>query len=72
MSGYRCAQIQDSLGHPRSNAAIFNPARDVVDAKKYVSVGESRFDPKLDTIELAAWSQLTAILLNLSETVTRN
>ena len=41
-------------------------------AKKYVSVGESRFDPKLDTIELAAWSQLTAILLNLSETVTRN
>ena len=41
-------------------------------AKKYVSVGESLFDSKLATIELAAWSQVSAVLLNLSETITRN
>ena len=32
MSGYRCAQIQASLGHSRSNAAILNPAGLVIDA----------------------------------------
>ena len=41
-------------------------------AKAYVSVGESPVDPTLDIVELAAWSQFAAILLNLSETVTRN
>ena len=41
-------------------------------AKKYVSVGESLFDSTLDARELAAWSQVSAVLLNLSETVTRN
>ena len=41
-------------------------------AQAYVGVGESPVDPTLDIVELAAWSQFAAILLNLSETVTRN
>ncbi len=41
-------------------------------AKAYLRVGESPIHPKLDPVELAAWSQVAAILLNLSETVTRN
>jgi len=35
MSGYRCAQIQARHGLSRSNAAILNPARDVIDAGSY-------------------------------------
>ena len=41
-------------------------------AKAYVGVGESLVDSTLEPGELAAWSQVAAILLNLSETVTRN
>ena len=41
-------------------------------AKAYVGVGESPVDATLDLVELAAWSQVVATLLNLSETVTRN
>ena len=41
-------------------------------AKAYLRVGESPVHPKFNPIDLAAWSQVAAILLNLSETVTRN
>lgn len=41
-------------------------------AKAYVGVGESSVDATLVVVELAAWSQVAATLLNLSETVTRN
>ena len=41
-------------------------------AKAYVNIGESIIDPNLDIVELAAWSQVASILLNLSETFTRN
>jgi hypothetical protein len=41
-------------------------------AKAFVQVGESPVDFDMDPRELAAWSQIAAILLNLSETVTRN
>ncbi len=41
-------------------------------AKAYLSVGESPIDRELDTAELAAWSQVASILLNLSESLTRN
>ena len=50
--------------------ARYDAHRDLADA--YVGVGESPIDPKLDVVELAAWSQVAATLLNLSETVTRN
>jgi hypothetical protein len=41
-------------------------------ALAYLAVGESPRDPKLPPAEHAAWAQVAAILLNLSETVTRN
>jgi len=41
-------------------------------ARDYLSAGESPRDPRLPIAEHAAWAQVAALLLNLSETVTRN
>jgi hypothetical protein len=41
-------------------------------AKKYLANGESARNEKIPVPEHAAWSQVAALLLNLSETVTRN
>ena len=41
-------------------------------ALAYLGVGESPRDPRLHPAEHAAWAQVATILLNLSETVTRN
>jgi hypothetical protein len=41
-------------------------------ARDYLSAGESPRDPSLPIAEHAAWAQVAALLLNLSETVTRN
>jgi hypothetical protein len=41
-------------------------------ALAYLGVGESPRDPGLPPAEHAAWAQIAAALLNLSETVTRN
>jgi hypothetical protein len=41
-------------------------------AGKFLSVGESPRNPKLAAGEHAAWAQVATLLLNLSETVTRN
>jgi hypothetical protein len=38
-------------------------------AAKYVSAGESPRDPALDVIELAAYTSVTSLILNLNETV---
>jgi hypothetical protein len=40
--------------------------------QKYLAAGESLRDEKIPVAEHAAWSQVAALLLNLSETVTRN
>ncbi|MCH2367704.1 MAG: PSD1 and planctomycete cytochrome C domain-containing protein [Planctomycetes bacterium] len=40
-------------------------------APKLLSVGESPRDQKIDVNELAAWTMVTHLLLNLSETVTK-
>ena len=40
-------------------------------APKLLAVGESLRDQKLDANELAAWTMVTHLLLNLSETVTK-
>jgi len=40
-------------------------------AAKLLSVGESPRDQKLDVNELAAWTMVTHLILNLSETVTK-
>lgn len=40
-------------------------------AKKLLAVGESKPDPKLPPAELAAWTSLATILLNLDETISK-
>jgi hypothetical protein len=40
-------------------------------AAEFLSVGESPRDPKLDPAELAAWSTVAGVVLNLDEAVTR-
>jgi hypothetical protein len=40
-------------------------------ALKLLSVGESPRDPKLDTAEVAAWSTVAGVILNLDEAVTK-
>lgn len=41
------------------------------DAAKLIGVGESRPDPKLDPIQLAAWTMLVNELMNLDETLNK-
>jgi len=39
-------------------------------ASKLLSVGEAKVDSKLDQRELAAWTTLASMILNLDETIT--
>jgi hypothetical protein len=41
-------------------------------AEEYLANGESQRNENIPIAEHAAWSQIAALLLNLSETVTRN
>jgi hypothetical protein len=41
-------------------------------AAAFLAIGEAPRDEKLPAVEHAAWAQITTLLLNLSETVTRN
>ena len=41
-------------------------------AEAILAVGESPRDRSLDLVEHAAWSQVATVLLNMSETITRN
>ena len=40
-------------------------------ALKLLRVGESKFDRKLDPGELAAWTTVASVILNLDETITK-
>jgi hypothetical protein len=40
-------------------------------AEKLLSVGEAPRNPKLDAAELAAWTSVASVLLNLDETITK-
>jgi hypothetical protein len=46
--------------------------QDPESARKLISVGSSPSPTPLDPVELAAWTSLTRVLLNLHETITRN
>ena len=46
-------------------------SRDEAAAKKLLAVGESKPDPKLNAGELAAWTSLATVLLNLDETISK-
>ena len=39
-------------------------------AGKLLSIGETKTDPKLDPREVAAWTMLSSMILNLDETIT--
>jgi hypothetical protein len=41
------------------------------EAKKAISYGESKADPKLDPMELAAWTMIANLVLNLDEVMTK-
>ena len=45
--------------------------RDPAAAAAWLKVGESLADPRLDAVELAAYTATAATLLNLDETITR-
>ena len=45
--------------------------RDRQAALKFLSVGESPRDPRLDAAELAAWTAVASVILNLDETITK-
>jgi hypothetical protein len=49
--------------------AVFRNDRQA--AVKLVSVGESPRDPRVDPAELAAWTTVTSVILNLDETITK-
>jgi len=40
-------------------------------ASNLLHVGESRFDARLDPGELAAWTTVASVILNLDETITK-
>ncbi len=61
------AVLSRALNRERARYAANEPA-----AQKYLAAGESLRDQKIPAPEHAAWSQVTSLLLNLSETVTRN
>jgi Protein of unknown function (DUF1553)/Protein of unknown function (DUF1549)/Concanavalin A-like lectin/glucanases superfamily/Planctomycete cytochrome C len=41
------------------------------DAAKLLSVGDSKYDPRLNKSELAAWTTVASMILNLDETITK-
>ena len=45
--------------------------KDETSAEKLLAVGESKPDPRLDKAELAAWTTVASMLLNMDETITR-
>jgi hypothetical protein len=45
--------------------------KDRTAAKKLLTVGEAKADEKRDTAEVAAWTNVASVLLNLDETLTK-
>ncbi len=45
---------------------------DAEGAKRFISVGPLKFDESLDTSELASWTMIANVVLNLDEVVTKN
>ena len=47
-------------------------AKDVEEAKQLIAFGESKADPELAPVNLAAWTLVANLLLNLDEVVNKN
>jgi hypothetical protein len=61
------AVLQSALARERTRYAANRVA-----AEQFLSIGEAPRRLKVAPAEHAAWAQVGALLLNLSETVTRN
>jgi hypothetical protein len=61
------AVLRDALSRERERYAADEAA-----ARAYLASGESPRDEAIPLAEHAAWSQVAALMMNLSETVTRN
>jgi hypothetical protein len=59
------------LLHDALSSYLDDYKRDPEAARKYLSLGESPRDEELDVSELAAYSTLAGLILNLDETITR-
>ena len=46
--------------------------KDAEAAKKLIAYGESKADPKLKPVDLATWTLVANLLLNLDEVVNKN
>jgi hypothetical protein len=66
-SGPELAVLQSALQRERSRYAQNEAA-----ARAFLAAGESPRDERLPVAEHAAWAQVATLVLNLSETVTRN
>jgi hypothetical protein len=64
---------------PQERAVLVGAAQEALadyrlhsgEAMALLNVGASRSDPKLDPEELAAWTTVAGIILNLDETITK-
>jgi hypothetical protein len=61
------ARILEELARARLAAYRADPAA----ARKLLAVGESKPDPALDPVELAAWTAVSSVILSLDETITK-
>lgn len=66
-SGEEASQLLTLLEQQEARFAADRQA-----AEALLSVGESPRDTSIDLVEHAAWSQVATVLLNMSETITRN
>ena len=46
-------------------------AKEEATVREYLSIGNSKADPKIAPTELAAWSMAMSVLLNLDEVISR-
>jgi hypothetical protein len=58
--------LLDILSESREHFAV-NPEA----AEELLTVGESRPDERLDRAELAAWTSVCSMILNLNESITK-
>jgi hypothetical protein len=63
------AEIKVLLGVLNQQKVAFRESREA--ALKLLSVGESPRNEKLDVRELAAWTTVANVILNLDETITK-
>jgi hypothetical protein len=67
------------LPDPQERAVLAQAAREALadyrqhsdEAAKLLAVGATRSDPKLNSDELAAWTTVASMILNLDETITK-